>query len=155
MKLNAVWGFTCTLSQFSYMAMFIHGFWFGASFVCKGTISAGDVMLVFWACSVATSNLHLCISQLIILAKGKFAMAALMIEPPPPPPASPAPSVRKPPTAISTNSHLTLTLSTPQKGAKRPFPQLLHKITPVRCTGELSLSDITFAYPYRLTERVL
>ena len=84
MKLNAVWGFTCTLSQFSYMAMFIHGFWFGASLVCKGTISAGDIMFVFWACSIATSNLQLCTSQLIILAKGKFAMAALMIEPPPP-----------------------------------------------------------------------
>ena len=83
MKLNAVWGFTCTLSQFSYMAMFINGFWFGPSLVYKGTISAGDVMFVFWACSVATSNLQLCISQLIILAKGKFAMAALMIEPPP------------------------------------------------------------------------
>ena len=84
MKLNAVWGFTCTLSQFSYMAMFINGFWFGPSLVYKGTISAGNVMFVFWACSIATSNLQLCTSQLIILAKGKFAMAALMIEPPPP-----------------------------------------------------------------------
>ena len=65
------------------MAMFIHGFWFGASLVRKGTISAGDIMFVFWACSIATSNLQLCTSQLIILAKGKFAMAALMIEPPP------------------------------------------------------------------------
>ena len=82
MKLNAVWGFTSTLNQFSYMAMFIHGFWFGASLVRKGTISAGDIMFVFWACSVATSNLHLFISQLIILAKGKFAIAALMISMP-------------------------------------------------------------------------
>ena len=59
MKLNAVWGFTSTLSQFSYMAMFIHGFWFGASLVRKGTISAGDIMFVFCACSIATSNLQL------------------------------------------------------------------------------------------------
>ena len=43
------------------MAMFINGFWFGPSLVYKGTISAGDVMFVFWACSVATSNLQLCI----------------------------------------------------------------------------------------------
>ena len=64
------------------MAMFIHGFWFGASLVRKWTISAGDIMFVFWACSVATSNLQLCISQLIILAKGKFAIAALMISMP-------------------------------------------------------------------------
>ena len=50
------------------MAMFIHGFWFGASLVRKGTISAGDIMFVFWACSIATSNLQLCTSQLIILS---------------------------------------------------------------------------------------
>lgn len=155
-KVNAVWGFTSALSQFSSMAMFVQGFWFGASLVRKGTVSAGDVMAVFWACLIATTNLQMCIPQLITLAKGKFAMAALvsLIEPPPPP-SSPTPSIRKPSMAISTNSHLTLTPMTPLHSAKRPFPQLLRKITPLRCAGELSLSDITFAYPSRPTQPVL
>jgi hypothetical protein len=33
-------------------------------------------MSVLWACLIATSNLQMCIPQLIILAKGKFAIAA-------------------------------------------------------------------------------
>jgi ATP-binding cassette, subfamily B (MDR/TAP), member 1 len=34
-------------------------------------------MSVLWACLIAISNLQMCIPQLIILAKGKFAIAAL------------------------------------------------------------------------------
>ncbi|KAF8802021.1 hypothetical protein BYT27DRAFT_7261468 [Phlegmacium glaucopus] len=41
-------------------------------------VGAGDVMSVFWACLIATSNLQMCIPQFIVLAKGKFSIAALL-----------------------------------------------------------------------------
>ncbi|KAJ7675480.1 P-loop containing nucleoside triphosphate hydrolase protein [Mycena rosella] len=77
-KLVAVWGFTSGLAQFVMMGMFVQGFWFGASVVKAGSIGAGDVMAVFWACLMAATNLQLCIPQFIILAKGKFALISLL-----------------------------------------------------------------------------
>ncbi|KAJ7749063.1 P-loop containing nucleoside triphosphate hydrolase protein [Mycena maculata] len=77
-KLVAVWGFTSGLAQFVMMGMFVQGFWFGARIVNAGTLGAGDVMAVFWACLMATTNLQLCIPQLILLAKGKFALTSLL-----------------------------------------------------------------------------
>jgi ATP-binding cassette, subfamily B (MDR/TAP), member 1 len=77
-KLNLVWGFTSGMAQFVMMAMFVQGFWFGAKLVRENKIRAGDVMAVFWACLIATSNLQMCIPQFITLAKGKFAIADLL-----------------------------------------------------------------------------
>ncbi|KAF7293241.1 p-loop containing nucleoside triphosphate hydrolase protein [Mycena chlorophos] len=77
-KLVAVWGLTSGLAQFVMMGMFVQGFWFGAHVVRTGAIGAGDVMAVFWACLMATTNLQLCIPLSIQLAKGKSALAALL-----------------------------------------------------------------------------
>ena len=57
---EAVWGAT--------VAMFVQGFWFGSKLVRNGKIGAGDVMSVFWAYLIATSNHQMCIPQLITLA---------------------------------------------------------------------------------------
>ena len=62
-KQNGVWAATSGFSQFVSMAMFVQGFWFGAKLVRAGTITPGDVMAVFWACLIATSNLQMCIPQ--------------------------------------------------------------------------------------------
>ncbi|CAA7261014.1 unnamed protein product [Cyclocybe aegerita] len=77
-KLNAVWAFTSGISQFIVMSMFVQGFWFGSKLVREGKASAGDVMSVFWACLIASSNLQMCIPHFIVLAKGKFAMVSLL-----------------------------------------------------------------------------
>ncbi|EDR11397.1 uncharacterized protein LACBIDRAFT_323952 [Laccaria bicolor S238N-H82] len=103
--------------------MFVQGFWFGSKLVRGNKISAGDVMAVFWACLIATSNMQMCFPQFIILAKGKF----------------------------STVSLISLATSTPQSRNLR----VLKKITPPRCSGELALHNVTFAYPSRPTIPVL
>ena len=122
-KLSAVWGVTSALGQFVMMGMFVQGFWFGSKLVREGKISAGDVMAVFWACLIATSNMQMCIPQFIILAKGKFSIVSL----------------------------ISLATSTPQSRNLR----VLKKITPPRCSGELALHNVTFAYPSRPTIPVL
>ncbi|OBZ73093.1 hypothetical protein A0H81_06993 [Grifola frondosa] len=60
------------------MAMFVQDFWFGARLVLAGHLSTGAVMAIFWACLIAVSNLQMEIPQLLVLAKGKFDMAALI-----------------------------------------------------------------------------
>jgi ATP-binding cassette, subfamily B (MDR/TAP), member 1 len=62
-KLNLVWGCTSGMAQFVLMAMFVQGFWFGAKLVRENKIDPGDVMAVFWACLIATSNLQMRIPQ--------------------------------------------------------------------------------------------
>lgn len=128
-----VWGCTATLSHFAMMAMFVQGFWFGAKLVRSGTISPGDVMAVFWACLIATSNLQMCIPQLIVIAKGKFAMASLV--------------TLAQSTADPTVGHSASTLYTPLKPSRHT--STLRKIIPATCKGGLELCDVTFAYPSR------
>ncbi|KAF9559515.1 P-loop containing nucleoside triphosphate hydrolase protein [Agrocybe pediades] len=77
-KINRLWASTSGAAQFVTMAIFVQAFWFGSKLVREGKISAGDVMAVFWACSIASSNLQMCIPQAILLAKGKSAMAELV-----------------------------------------------------------------------------
>src|SRR5882762_504966 len=131
-----VWGVTSGLAQFVMMAMFVQGFWFGARLVKRGEVSPGNVMAVFWACLIATSNLQMCIPQFITLAKGKFAMASLiaLIE--------------------SSSSDLSSPDSSPRFIHHRR-PTYLKKIIPPKCSGELALHDITFSYPTRPTLPVL
>ena len=116
------------------MAMFVQGFWFGAKLVREGKIGAGDVMAVFWACLIAASNLQMCIPQFIVLTKGKFAIASLLglvTEP-----STPSPSV-----------------SILPRFSRKIHP--LRKIIPSKCSGELALNNVSFAYPSRPTLTVL
>ena len=94
-------------------------------------MAAGDVMAVFWASS---SNLQMCIPQFIILAKGKFAMAALL--------GVVAESKPSPPVSVSS-----------PKFSRKILP--LRKIKPSRCSAELALNNVSFAYPSRPTLSVL
>ena len=140
-RLNIVWGFTSGMAQFVMMGMFVQGFWFGAKLVREHKVGAGDVMSVFWACLIATSNLQMCIPQFIVFAKGKFAMASLLGvagDSKPSPAAAPS-------SPQSTHSPFRL------KSSARH----LHKITPSKCFGELTLHNVTFAYPSRPTLPVL
>ncbi|TFK71455.1 P-loop containing nucleoside triphosphate hydrolase protein [Pluteus cervinus] len=156
-KLNATWGMTSSFAQFTMMAMFVQGFWFGAKLIQQGKVSAGDVMSVFWACLIATSNLQMCIPHSVTVAKGKFAVVALLKLTDEPPPSSPAPPAAQPttPGPVTTSVYSMYSSSTAvlKKGAHRSLN--LRKIQPTRCYGELSLHNITFAYPSRPTMPVL
>ncbi|KAJ7430740.1 P-loop containing nucleoside triphosphate hydrolase protein [Mycena galericulata] len=143
-KLNAVWGLTSGLAQFVMMGMFVQGFWFGSKLVKDGKIGPGDVMAVFWACLIATSNLQMCIPQFITLAKGKFAMVSLL-------------------TLVDSNDDddfgdvpLAPNLKSPStRSFRRRLNRNLRKIRPTRCAGEFALHNISFAYPSRPTVPVL
>nr|GAT53256.1 predicted protein [Mycena chlorophos] len=143
-KLNGVWSMTSGLAQFVMMGMFVQGFWFGSKLVRDGKISPGDVMAVFWACLIATTNLQMCIPQFIILAKGKFAMVSLL-------------------TLVDNDDDdfgdvpLNSDFKAPPS---RSFPKLssnrnLRKIRPTKCDGEFALHNISFAYPSRPSVPVL
>ncbi|OSX58365.1 hypothetical protein POSPLADRAFT_1082762, partial [Postia placenta MAD-698-R-SB12] len=129
----SVWGVTSSCAQFVMMAMFVQGFWFGSKLVRDGKISPGDVMSVFWACLIATSNLQMCIPQLIVLNKGKFSMAALVAL---------ADSTVTAPIGQSNS-----TVHAPSKLTRRPTH--IRKIVPAKCRGEFELDNVTFAYPSR------
>jgi ATP-binding cassette subfamily B (MDR/TAP) protein 1 len=140
-RLSAVWGFTSCLAQFVMMSMFVQGFWFGAKLVRDGKVSAGDVMSVFWACLIATSNLQMCIPQFITLTKGKFAAASLL---------SLVDASQQ--TSVSHLNRSSVTVLSPRKSRR---PTHLRKIVPLRCTGEFSMHNVTFSYPSRPTVPVL
>jgi ATP-binding cassette subfamily B (MDR/TAP) protein 1 len=135
-RLNALWGVSSGISHFVMMGMFVQGFWFGSTLVRSGKATAGDVMAVFWACLIATSNLQMCIPQLVFITKGKYSMASLL-------------SLVDSPT-----SHPGLK---PAKNQLRRTPTHLKKITPTRSrfAGELAMFGITFAYPSRPSMPVL
>ena len=77
-KCNVGWGSIGGSSQFFSMVMFVQGFWFGSKLVRDGSATPGDVMSVFWACLIASSNMQMCLPQLMVLNKGKFAVAELL-----------------------------------------------------------------------------
>ncbi|KAF9472081.1 P-loop containing nucleoside triphosphate hydrolase protein [Pholiota conissans] len=133
-KLNCIWAVTSGVSQFVMMAMFVQGFWFGSKLVREGHASAGDVMTVFWACLIATSNLQMCIPQLIVFTKGKNAMAALLelVESSSEPPAP----------------------SRPKRANKRRS-EVKPKPTQKKFSGGLALQNVSFAYPSRPETDVL
>ncbi|KAI1782829.1 P-loop containing nucleoside triphosphate hydrolase protein [Ganoderma leucocontextum] len=135
-KCHAVWSMSTAASQFVMMAMFVQAFWFGSKLVRDGTISPGTVMSVFWACLIATSNLQMCIPQLIVLTKGKFAMASLL-------------TVAQ---SQSTSSPYGVPL-TPSKS--RRTSSTFRKIRPAKCSGHFEFTDVSFAYPSRPTMPVL
>ncbi|KAG0699418.1 hypothetical protein DFH29DRAFT_936907 [Suillus ampliporus] len=59
------------------MSMFVQGFWFGAHLVREGNNTPDQVMSVFWACLIATSDLQMAVPLLITFVKGKVAAAEL------------------------------------------------------------------------------
>ena len=137
-KCHAVWGVSSAASQFVMMAMFVQAFWFGAKLVRDGSISPGTVMSVFWACLIATSNLQMCIPQLIVLTKGKFAMVSLLTL---------AQSQSREPVPYGANMLSPI--------AKSRRPSMFRKIRPPHCRGHIELCEVTFAYPSRPTMPVL
>ncbi|KAF8963802.1 P-loop containing nucleoside triphosphate hydrolase protein [Flammula alnicola] len=133
-KLNALWAGTAGAAQFATMAMFVQGFWFGGKLVREGRATAGDVMAVFWACLIATSNLQMCVPQLVVLAKGKWAAAALL-------------------ELIGDDARHG---SEPRVNRRQPIQRLSpRKVNPARCSGSLALQDVSFTYPSRPSLHVL
>jgi ATP-binding cassette, subfamily B (MDR/TAP), member 1 len=139
-RVNRIWAVTSGFNQFIAMGMFVLGFWFGAKLVRDGTVEPGHVMGVFYACLIATTNFQMCIPHLITLAKGKFAMSALiaLVEAPSPGPSN-GPMARRPSVARSL----------------RHKRQSIRKIVPRKCGGEINLHEVTFAYPSRSSFPVL
>ena len=135
-KCHAVWSLSTAASQFVMMAMFVQAFWFGSKLVRDGTISPGTVMSVFWACLIATSNLQMCIPQLIVLTKGKFAMASLL-------------TLAQ---SQSASGPYGVPL-TPNKS--RRTSSTFRKIRPSKCHGHFEFTYVSFAYPSRPTMPVL
>jgi len=135
-KIIALWGVTSGLTQFLMMSMFVQAFWYGSKLVREGHNTPGEVMSVFWACLIATSNLHMATSQFLLLAKGKTAMASLL-------------NMMEAPVPVEHSRHPTHFIPLSRKATK------LKKIQPSKCRGELEMTDVTFAYPSRPTVPIL
>ncbi|CAE6438360.1 unnamed protein product [Rhizoctonia solani] len=140
---SAIWGVTAGGTQFVLFAMFVQGFWFGAALVRKGQISPGQVMGVFWACLIAASNLQMCIPLIVTVSKGKSAAVAVA-------------------ELLDANSGLGGDGMVQAQGHGIPLVRgpthriPMRKIIPTRkCQGELSLHNVTFAYPSRPDQIVL
>lgn len=124
-NLSRLWGLTSASVQFVMMSMFVQAFWYGAKLVRDHKNSPGDIMAVFWACLIATSNLQMCMPRWIVYSKGKFAMADMLSH--------------INPTTTTTDNDLP-----PSPTSKRT--RTLRKISPSRCIGELALHDVSFSY---------
>ncbi|KAF8991149.1 hypothetical protein BDQ17DRAFT_1333056 [Cyathus striatus] len=112
-KLNLVWAVTSGSAQFVMMAMFVQAFWFGTKLVRDDKASAGDVMAVFWACLIATSNSQMSVPQLIIVTKGKLAMVELLS-------LIPENTTQAAPRATSINEPITLRTTTAFSSPSKP-----------------------------------
>ncbi|KAF9564020.1 P-loop containing nucleoside triphosphate hydrolase protein [Agrocybe pediades] len=157
-RLNKLWGMTSGMNHFAMMAMFVQGFWFGSKLVREGKVGGGDVMAVFWACLISTSNLQMCLPAWIVVMKGMGAMVAVLEavneeneSPTPPPPAMQKDVEGKSDKDIESPLSPTTTTFAPHF----PRPRALRKISPRKCSGELALHNVTFAYPSRATVPVL
>jgi len=135
-KIIALWGVTMGLTQFLMMSMFVQAFWYGSKLVREGHNTPGEVMSVFWACLIATSNLHLATPQFLLLAKGKSAMASLL-------------NMMEPSTPEGSSHHSNHFIPLSRK------VNSFRKIQPSKCQGELEMIDVTFAYPSRPTVPIL
>lgn len=84
-RLARIWGLTSASAHFVMMAMFVQAFWYGAKLVRDHKNSPGEIMAVFWACLIATTNLQMCIPRWVVYTKGKFAfnhLLSLSLSPP-------------------------------------------------------------------------
>lgn len=144
-KIVSIWGFTSGVSQFIMMSMFVQAFWFGSKLVKQGKLEPGDVMAVFWACLIATSNLQMCVPQFITLTRGKFAMVDLLA------------------LAESTSDNTPRTPTSPSSMSRMLAfrhrvlrSQDLRGIVPTgKPEGSIDISNVTFSYPSRPTIPVL
>jgi len=135
-RVNRVWAVTSGFNQFTALGMFVQGFWFGAKLVREGKVEAGNVMAVFWACLIATTNFQMCIPHLITLAKGKFAISALI-------------ALMEAPAPSRSNGRFERRPSVSRSLRNKRKPGTLRKIVPAKCAGEINLHEVTFAYPSR------
>ncbi|KIK56442.1 hypothetical protein GYMLUDRAFT_230291 [Collybiopsis luxurians FD-317 M1] len=163
--LNAIWGLSSGTSQFVMMSMFVQAFWFGSKLVREGKIQPGAVMSVFWACLIATSNLQMCVPQLVTVGKGKVAMAALMalvkenadyqpdleVLPASHPynTVSTPMSATFPPMSPASSATLTVRPGRPLHRSSTSRARVLRKIRPSKFKGDINLSQVCFAYPSR------
>ncbi|KAJ4474968.1 P-loop containing nucleoside triphosphate hydrolase protein [Lentinula aciculospora] len=173
-SLNAIWGLSSGSSQFVMMSMFVQAFWFGSKLVREGSIQPGAVMSVFWACLIATSNLQMCVPQLVTVGKGKVAMAALMslvkenpdyqpdveVFPPfyPYNTSSSPMSPTFPPSSPASSATLTTYSARPSRSMHRTSSnksRVLRKIRPSKFKGDINLNQVCFAYPSRPNQPVL
>jgi len=135
-KIIALWGINMGLTQFFMMSMFVQAFWYGSKLVREGRNTPGEVMSVFWACLIATSNLHMATPQFLLLAKGKSAMASLL-------------NMMEAPAPEDSSHHSTHLIPLSRKVTT------FRKIQPSKCHGELEMINVTFAYPSRPTVPIL
>ncbi|KAJ5734503.1 hypothetical protein N7493_003289 [Penicillium malachiteum] len=57
--------------------MFVQGFCYGSSLARSGTLSAGNVITTFWACTAAAQSIEQVLPQMIVMEKGKVASVIL------------------------------------------------------------------------------
>ncbi|KAG8950795.1 hypothetical protein FRC03_012739 [Tulasnella sp. 419] len=169
-KCCIVWGVSSGMTQFILFAMFVQGFWYGSKLVRDGKITPGEVMGVFWACLIASSNLQLCIPLLVVLTKGKAAMVSLdvLINQDVKPsthnrPTSAAISEARPQSTSSAANLITPTSSRSltfynlsQNKLTGMHSQEMMKIRPTGKThGSFSIHNLSFHYPSRPSVKVL
>lgn len=65
------------LVRFVTLAMFVQGFWFGSHLVLMGSKNAGQVLTAFWACLIATQAVEQIMPQMMVLERGRTAVATL------------------------------------------------------------------------------
>jgi ATP-binding cassette subfamily B (MDR/TAP) protein 1 len=140
-RINRIWAVTYGLNKFISLGLLVPGFWFGAKLVRDGTVEAGHVMGVLWVCLIAAVNLQLCIPQLITVTKGKYIISGLLalIE---------APNAGHSNIPIPRRPFLSRSLLECKAGSIR-------RIVPKKCSGEINLNQVTFAYPSRSSIPVL
>ncbi|KAF8692795.1 P-loop containing nucleoside triphosphate hydrolase protein, partial [Rhizoctonia solani] len=141
---SAIWGVTAGGTQFVLFAMFVQGFWFGSALVRKGDITPGQVMGVFWACLIAASNLQMCIPLIVTVSKGKSAAVAVA-------------ELLNPNNGVGGDGMVQAQGHSGIPLVRAPTHRIpMRKIVPTRkCQGELSLHNVTFAYPSRPDQIVL
>lgn len=178
-RIVMLWGFRAGSTQFFILSMFIAGFWFGNHLVIKGTTSAGDVTIVFWATLLAASNLEVILPIINSIEKAKIGMAALLETAAPydindaSRPTSNADSMKtavdkvqithiignvtedSPPISPAVPAYIPVQPDT-RKGrhfrsnSKAKKPiREIRKIHPSKFSGELALHNVTFHYPSR------
>ncbi len=157
---SVVWGLSLGSNQFILLAMFILGFWYGAKLVRSGEATVGNVMTVFWACLLAGTSLQSLVPDLVYVQHGKTSMASLMTIALSPeevvtaqsgPPQSPSSSIfgggsaAFTPTKAKYGEEVT---SRPPKRSKQKTVSL-QRIRPEKTRGEITFSNVSFAYPSR------
>ncbi|KAF9265397.1 P-loop containing nucleoside triphosphate hydrolase protein [Marasmius fiardii PR-910] len=144
--LNTIWGFSSGTSQFFVMAMFVQSFWFGSKLIREGKLDAGGVSAVFWACLIASSNLQMCMPQLIAVGKGRVAMGGCfgLLAQEQEEPAD----VHHNRDSVSSDTPSTRSSLTFAKRPSLSNPHSMRKIHPNSAPkGELTLHSVTFSYP--------